>query len=69
MASSRVEVGNPGYKIVRDYVEVLKPRETSLLTFIGVCAAIIAELMCRFPLAGTARLVIFRYVLLSQPLG
>lgn len=42
MASSRVEIGNPGYKIVRDYVEVLKPRETSLLTFIGVCAAIIA---------------------------
>ena len=42
MASSRVEVGNPGYKIVRDYIEVLKPRETSLLTFIGVCAAIIA---------------------------
>jgi len=35
-------VGNPSYKIVRDYVEVLKPRETSLLTFIGVCAAIIA---------------------------
>jgi len=42
MASSRVEIGNPGYKIVRNYVEVLKPRETSLLTFIGVCAAIIA---------------------------
>ena len=42
IASSRVEVGNPSYKIVRDYVEVLKPRETSLLTFIGVCAAIIA---------------------------
>jgi len=42
MASSRVEVGNPSYKIVRYYVEVLKPRETSLITFIGVCAAIIA---------------------------
>lgn len=42
MVSPRVEIGNPGYKIVRDYVEVLKPRETSLLTFIGVCAAIIA---------------------------
>lgn len=25
-----------------DYIEVLKPRETSLLTFIGVCSAIIA---------------------------
>ncbi len=28
--------------MVRDYIEVLKPRESSLLTFIGVCAAIIA---------------------------
>ena len=28
---------------VYDYVEVLKPRETSLLTFIGVCAAFIAS--------------------------
>ena len=27
---------------VKNYVEVLKPRESSLLTFIGVCAAIIA---------------------------
>lgn len=26
----------------RDYIEVLKPRQSSLLTFIGVCAAIIA---------------------------
>ena len=42
MASSRVETGNPRYKIVRDYIGVLKPRETSLITFIGVCAAIIA---------------------------
>ena len=24
------------------YIEVLKPRETSLLTFIGVCAAVVA---------------------------
>jgi protoheme IX farnesyltransferase len=28
--------------MVRDYFEVLKPRESSLLTFVGVCAAIIA---------------------------
>ena len=27
---------------VKNYIEVLKPRESSLLTFIGVCAAIIA---------------------------
>jgi heme O synthase-like polyprenyltransferase len=44
MDSARVEKGNPSYKIVRDYVEVLKPCETSLITFIGVCAAIIAGL-------------------------
>jgi protoheme IX farnesyltransferase len=30
------------YKIVMDYIEVLKPRESSLLTFIGICAAIVA---------------------------
>ena len=30
------------YHRVRDYIEVLKPRESSLLTFIGVCSAIIA---------------------------
>lgn len=41
MTSSRVEVGNTSYKIV-SYIEVLKPRETSLITFIGVCAAVIA---------------------------
>ena len=35
-------MGKPVYKIVKDYVEILKPRESSLLTFIGVCAAIIA---------------------------
>ncbi len=29
-------------KVIRDYIEVLKPRESGLLTFIGVCAAIIA---------------------------
>jgi len=28
--------------VVRNYIEVLKPRQSSLLTFIGVCAAIIA---------------------------
>jgi protoheme IX farnesyltransferase len=37
-----IGVGTPVYKVVRDYVEVLKPRQSSLLTFIGVCAAIIA---------------------------
>jgi len=35
-------VGNSSYIKVRDYFEILKPRETSLLTFIGICAAIIA---------------------------
>jgi len=30
------------HKTTRDYIEVLKPRQSSLLTFIGVCAAIIA---------------------------
>lgn len=29
-------------KTLRNYIEVLKPRESGLLTFIGVCAAIIA---------------------------
>ncbi len=29
-------------RMLRDYVEVLKPRESSLLTFIGVCAAVVA---------------------------
>jgi len=28
---------------IRDYIEVLKPRESILLTFIGVCAAFIAS--------------------------
>ncbi|MBI4186717.1 MAG: UbiA family prenyltransferase [Chloroflexi bacterium] len=28
--------------VVRDYIEVLKPRESGLLAFIGVCAAIVA---------------------------
>ena len=28
--------------MVKDYIEVLKPRQSSLLTFIGICAAIIA---------------------------
>jgi len=39
------------YKIVRDYIEVLKPRESSLLTFIGFSAAVIAaggQLSLRF---------------------
>ena len=31
------------FERVRSYFEVLKPRESSLLTFIGVCAAIIAS--------------------------
>ncbi len=30
------------YKTMKDYIEVLKPRASSLLTFIGVSAAIIA---------------------------
>lgn len=30
------------YKVVRNYIEVLKPRASILLAFIGVCAAIIA---------------------------
>ena len=33
---------SPIYKIAKNYIEVLKPRETGLLTFIGVCTAIIA---------------------------
>ncbi len=34
--------GWPIYKTVANYIEVLKPRATILLTFIGVCAAVIA---------------------------
>jgi len=30
------------FRIAKNYIEVLKPKESSLLTFIGVCAAIIA---------------------------
>jgi protoheme IX farnesyltransferase len=30
------------YQTVKNYIEVLKPRESSLLTFIGICAAFIA---------------------------
>lgn len=30
------------YKAIAKYIEVLKPKETSLLTFIGVCAAVVA---------------------------
>ena len=37
-----VTIRNVGYQVVRNYVEVLKPRESSLITFIGVCSAIIA---------------------------
>ena len=33
---------NLGYQTVRDYLEVLKPRESGLITFIGVYAAVIA---------------------------
>ncbi len=33
---------NVSYQTVKDYLEVLKPRESSLITFIGVCAAVIA---------------------------
>ena len=35
-------MGNSGYRVVGAYFEVLKPRESSLITFIGVCAAVIA---------------------------
>ena len=38
-----------------DYVEVLKPRESSLLTFVGICAAFIASegnLSLKLPLIG-----------------
>ena len=35
-------MGNVGYHTVRDYLEVLKPRESILITFIGVCTAVIA---------------------------
>ena len=40
MTYSRLVVGRLGGAI-RSYVEVLKPRETSLLTFTGFCAAIV----------------------------
>ena len=30
------------HRSIRNYIEVLKPRETSLLTFIGVCAVVVA---------------------------
>lgn len=33
---------HPIYKVIRGYIEVLKPRQSILLTFIGICAAIIA---------------------------
>ena len=36
-------ISEPGiYRTVANYIDVLKPRETILLTFIGLCAAIIA---------------------------
>ena len=35
-------MGDCKRNVIREYIEVLKPRESSLLTFIGVCAAIIA---------------------------
>lgn len=31
------------YQSLRNYIEVLKPRESGLLTFIGICAAIVAS--------------------------
>jgi len=37
-----LKMRNVSYQIVSDYVEVLKPRESSLITFIGVCTAVIA---------------------------
>ena len=41
MITSR-EPGGLTIKTVRNYIEVLKPRESGLLTFIGFCAAVIA---------------------------
>jgi len=35
-------MGITGYRTARNYIEVLKPRESSLITFIGVFTAIIA---------------------------
>lgn len=37
-----LKMRNVAYQTARDYVEVLKPRESSLITFIGVCTAVIA---------------------------
>lgn len=37
-----MRVAESSRKTVLDYIDVLKPRETFLLTFIGVCSAIIA---------------------------
>jgi protoheme IX farnesyltransferase len=34
--------GSNPYRLIANYLEVLKPRETILLTFIGICAAIVA---------------------------
>ncbi len=35
-------MGNSRLRMIRDYIEVLKPRESSLITLIGVCTAVIA---------------------------
>ena len=42
-ALSREQVEKPQGKGLIDFVTVLKPRETVLLTFIGICSAIIAS--------------------------
>jgi protoheme IX farnesyltransferase len=39
---TRYRKGTTLGRIVRDYLEVLKPRESILITFIGVCAGVIA---------------------------
>jgi len=51
------------YKAVRNYIELLKPRESSLLTFIGLCAAIIAGQGT--PAPGSLLLVLITILLAS----
>ncbi len=51
------------YATVKNYIEVLKPRETILLTFIGVCATIVAD--NGQPYLPTLLLVLMTILLLS----
>ena len=50
------------YNTFVNYIEVLKPRETSLLVFIGACSAVIAA-------AGNLRLDVFIMVIIAVALG